>query len=168
MKTHSLRSGLNAWMIVVTLCPCSRPSATSPAPPLHIQYTIYAHWHVFVPAIEGVIKVGKWLAGEDRHWLWGWGCLWCCAGAGAGAGAREAESNGEDEAGCGELDGVGAGRGLGSRKTVWIMPLSCHLHIGLFFSFSLLRGCSICTCVPRILGSLSRDFAIECLRVGQR
>lgn len=26
-----------------------------------------AHWHTFVLAIEGIIKVGKWLADEDRH-----------------------------------------------------------------------------------------------------
>ncbi len=64
------------------LVPSFRP--TVPFPCGHFIYTIYVQWHTFVPADEGVIKVGNWLAdaGRHQHQGRGWVCLWCCAGAG--------------------------------------------------------------------------------------
>jgi len=58
------------------LVPSFRPTVLFPCG--HFMYTIYAQCHAFVPADEGVIKVGKWLADEGRHQQRGWGLLcWC-------------------------------------------------------------------------------------------
>jgi hypothetical protein len=62
MKTHGLKSGLDAWVTIVTLCPRSVPLSHFTRG--HLMYAIHAQWHAFVPGDEGVITVGRWLADE--------------------------------------------------------------------------------------------------------